>query len=269
MGGSYLNLEESFGLGDPLSSGFSADSELLRDRRRADPGTKGTSVHMQAERLALSRIRNSVQQLLDLGRLFAAFFGRLDGFDDGLAVIGDAGLRLEGLVAVGVFALRADRVGNAEFDAGLEGLAECLSVLRVRLEHRHDQLVVRAPDNVLAFIAVVLAHQPLDAAQQLVRDMGDQGGKEPLIAIRADVLYRGHDVSRPQAAKAVAGGDAPPTFQVGWRGRFLGRLGTCLHVFNLAIRKGRPYLGSDDTSKIREAGVRIFLQMWICGPISR
>src|ERR1700739_734737 len=39
IGGSYLNLEESFGLGDPLSRGFSADSELLRDRRRADPGT--------------------------------------------------------------------------------------------------------------------------------------------------------------------------------------------------------------------------------------
>jgi hypothetical protein len=116
--------------------------------------------------------------------------------------------------------------------------------------------MVRTPDNVLALIAVVLADQSPDAAQQLVRDVGDQGGKEPLVASRADVLYRGHDVFGPQASKAVGGDDASPAFQVGWRGRFLRRSGTGLHVLP-RDPQGRPYLGSDRKSKIPEAGPEI------------
>src|SRR5581483_177989 len=54
IGGSYLNLEESFDLSDPLSRGFSADSELFRDRRRADAGSEGASIHVQSECRAFS-----------------------------------------------------------------------------------------------------------------------------------------------------------------------------------------------------------------------
>src|SRR5579875_3419799 len=112
---------------------------------------------MQAEGLALSRIRNPVQQPLNLGGLFAAFLRRLYRLDHVFAMIGDAGLRLEGLIALRVFALRPDRVGDAEFDAGAKGLAERLAILRARLEDGDDQLVLRPQDNVFALVAVVLA----------------------------------------------------------------------------------------------------------------
>jgi len=53
----------------------------------------------------------------------------------------------------------------------------------------------------------------------------DEVGDEAPIAIGADVLYRGDDVFWPERAQPVIGGGTSPAFQVGWRGRFLGRLG--------------------------------------------
>src|SRR5680860_625307 len=112
--------------------------------------------------------------------------------------------------------------------------------------------MVCAPDDVFAFVSVVLPDAPTDDAEQFVREVRDQSAQKSLVAVRADPLKGGDDGFRPDTAKPVGCGYVLPSLHVGRRRRLVCCLGTSLH--GLTSQSGKRSQGSiERRPKIPEA----------------